>query len=231
MKKVNEISEWKFTKEISDTERIVDVSIHLKYPETKDLIKFSPVERKNKIKLELKSNFQKLLDTGIFKDYTLIGTKSKPAGITAKIPFSFLHKISKISFVRTVFINKISHAKRIKSDHSTKNYYCVRMTVAIEIEGKKKGLQTFEDRFVLIRANSFDDAYKKIEKQKKKYAEPYLNSNGELVRWKIESLDDCFLTEINSHDDLNNPEGVEVFSVLKERRLTKERTWSGKPSS
>lgn len=228
MEKVSDISEWKFTKEISDDKRTVDVSIHLKYPKTRALIKFSPTERKEKIKQELQSNFRSLLKECPVNDYNLIGTKKKPKGITTKIPYALLTKISKLSFVSVIFIHKISHAKRIVSKQSSPNYYCIRMTVALEIEGQRKGRQTIEDRFVLIQANSFEDAYKRIEKQKKKYAEPYLNKNGELVRWRIESLDDCYLTDIDSVNDLNNPGGVEVFSSLKERKLTKERIWDGK---
>lgn len=231
MKRVLGIDEWVFTKKISDDKRQVDASIHLKYPDTKPLIKYSPADRKNKIKQELKDNFKKLLDTNLFDNYTLIGTRTKPSGIKAKIPYSVLKKASKLNFVGNIFINSISHAKKIKLKESPRTFYCVRMTVAIEVEGRKKGLQTIEDRFVLIKANSFDDAYKKVEKHKKKYAEPYFNPYGELVRWKIESLDDCFSTDINSFEDLNDPEGIEVFSTFKKRKLTAKRSWNGKPSS
>jgi len=231
MKKVLDIDEWVFTKEISDDKRLVDVSIHLKYPDTKPLIKHSPTERKDKIKQTLADNFKRLLNTKLFDNYTVIGTRTKPSGIQTKIQYSVLKKISKRDFVGNIFINNITHAKKIRPKQTANNFYCVKMTVAIEVEGRKRGLQTIEDRFVLIKANSFDDAYKKVEKHKKKYAEPYLNQYGELVRWKIESLDDCFSTDINSFDDLNNPEGVEVFSVLKKRKLTAKRRWSVKPSS
>ncbi|GEM_PF-908093 len=231
MKRVLGIDEWVFTKKISDDKRQVDVSIHLKYPDTKPLIKLSPADRKNKIRHELKDKFKKLLDTKLFDEYTVIGTRSKPTGIKTKIPYSVLRKVSKLGFVGNIFINSISHAKKIKLKETPRSFYCVKMTVAIEIESKKRGFQTIEDRFVLIKANSFDDAYKKVEKHNKKFAEPYLNPYGELVRWRIESLDDCFSTDINSFDDLNDPEGVEVYSALKKRKLTSKRTWDGKPSS
>jgi hypothetical protein len=125
-----------------------------------------------------------------------------------------------------VSIKKIDKAKEKKAK-PTQNFYCVKMTVAIEIEGKNKGLQTIEERFVLIKAKSFDDAYDKLEAKKGNYGEPYLNSSGELVRWKIERFDDCYITDIHNFKDLNDPDGVEVYSKLKTRRLTKERTWDG----
>jgi hypothetical protein len=219
MKNVLNIDEWTFTKKVSDEIRQADVSIQLKYPDLKPLIRYSPAERKDKIKKQFKDNFKRLLDTKLFDNYTLIGTRTKPTGIKTTVSYSTLKKIAKLEFVGNIYVNKISHAKKIKVKQSPRDFYCVKMTVAIEVEGQKKGLQTVEDRFVLIKANSFDDAYKKVEKNKKSYAEPYLNPYGELVRWKIESLDDCFSTDINSCEDLNAPEGVEVYSSLRKRKL------------
>ena len=82
------------------------------------------------------------------------------------------------------------------------------MTVAIEIEGLEKGMQTFEERFVIVKAKSQDDAYLKMEKQKKSYGKPYLNSDGRQVRWRIESFDDCYETGVNKLSEFNNPEGI-----------------------
>ncbi len=101
------------------------------------------------------------------------------------------------------------------------------MTVAIEIEGLEKGMQTFEERFVIVKAKSQDDAYQKMENQKKSYVKPYLNSDGRQVRWRIESFDDCYETGVDKLSEFNNPEGVEVYSKLKSRKLTPERIWDG----
>jgi hypothetical protein len=228
MKQVLGIDEWVFTKKISDDKRQVDVSIYLKYPNTKPLVKYSPDDRKDKIKQKLRDNFKRLIDTRLLDNYTVIGTRTKPSGVQTRIPYSILKKVSKLNYVGNIYINDVSHAKRITPKQAISNFYCVKMTIAIEVEGRKKGLQTFEERFILIKAKSFDEDYKKVEKQKKKYAEPYLNPYGELVRWKIESFDDCFVTDIRSSNDLNDPEGIEVYSVLKKRRLTAKRTWDGK---
>ncbi|MBI3134645.1 MAG: DUF4288 domain-containing protein [Bacteroidetes bacterium] len=228
MKKAVNIDDWIFTKKLSDKKRLTDVSIHLKYPEIKGLIKYSPTERKNKIKQDLQNKLKKLIDKQPFTHYSVIGTKTKPRGVRTTISLFELRKISRLDFVQTIFINNVTHARKKRQPTKSFAFYCVRMTAAIEIEGRKKGLQTIEERFVLVKAHSFEDAYKKIEKQKKSYAEPYLNSSGELVRWKTESLDDCYLTDICTLEDLDNPEGVEVFSALKNRRLTPERYWDGK---
>lgn len=227
MKKVNNLENWVFTKDIDDYKRLVDVSIHLKHRGYKHLMGFSPKERNLKSRQENRENLKKLLDTGFFENYTLIGTKVKPYGIEVQMPYSTLGKVSRLGVVSSIFIKKMSFAKKIDPNKSIQNYYCVRMSVAIEVEGRKSGNQTIEDRFVIVKASSFENAYKKIEKTKSQYSEPYLNTYGELVRWKIESLDDCFLTEIYSKDDLDNPEGVEVYSKLGTRRFTEERSWDG----
>jgi hypothetical protein len=151
-----------------------------------------------------------------------------PRGIRTHIPLSVLKKVLGLPCIGLTFIHSMAGAKRIKQKSSTLAFYCVRMTVAVEIEGHKRGIQTIEDRFMLIKASSSEDAYRKMEKQKKKYTEPYLNSDGELVRWRIESLDDCYSTYALTADDFNNPEGVEVFSVLKGRKMTEQRYWDGK---
>jgi len=68
----------------------------------------------------------------------------------------------------------------------------------------------------------------KSEKKKDDYIQPYLNSHGRFVRWRIESFDDSYETEIKNVNDLNTPDGVEVYSKLRSRRLTKEKAWDGK---
>lgn len=102
------------------------------------------------------------------------------------------------------------------------------MTVVIEIEGFEDGLQQIEDRFVIIRAKSQEDAYLKLEKTKDDHLQPYLNSDGRFVRLRIESFDDSYETEIKNVGDLNNPDGIEVYSKFRSRRLTKEKAWDGK---
>lgn len=231
--KLSGLNEWVFTKKINPNKRQAEVSIYLKYPPIKTLLSYSPAERKDRIKQLLSGHLNKLLNTIQVDNYTLIGSTSKPRGITTTIPFSLLKKIAKMPYVGLVFIINIRHAKKLKPAKKAHSYYCVKMTVVCEIEGRKKGFQTMEERFVLIKANSFEQAYKKMEKQKKAYEEPYLNAYGECVRWKIERFDDCFLTDIHTLEDLNAPEGIEVFSAFKphKRKITSLHYWDGKPNS
>lgn len=227
MKKILDLDEWRLGKNTSETKRTASVSIHLKYIDLKKVINLTPKERTIAINNHLKDSFSKLLNTKLFDTYKLIGTAKKPRGVETKIYLTDIEKLANYTFVEHIFINSIRGAKKIINVASS-SFFCIKMTVAIQIEGIKKGLQTYEERYVLIKAKSSDDAYKKIGRRKKQYEKPYLNSQGQLVRWKVESLDDCYATDIINFENLNDPEGAEVFSVLKRRKLTSKRYWNGK---
>ncbi|RSK48364.1 DUF4288 domain-containing protein [Hymenobacter rigui] len=107
-------------------------------------------------------------------------------------------------------------------------FYGVQTTVAVQIEGETQGLQLCEQRWLLIKAASCEEACEKVRNASRAYAELYLNSDGKLVRWQLESVDDCYETGLMKLSELDNPDGAEVFSILKRRRLTPDRTWDGK---
>jgi len=227
MKKILDLDEWRLDKKMTETKRTASVSIHLKYIDVKKVITLTPKERTIAIDKHLKDSFSKLLNTKLFDTYKLIGTVKKPRGVETEILLKDIGKLAERTFVEHIFINSVQGAKRIVTE-TAHNFFCIKMTVAIQVEGAKKGLQTYEERYVLVKAKSSEEAYKKIERHSKHYEKPYLNAQGQLVRWKVESLDDCYVTDIVNSDDMNEPGGAEVFSVLKRRKLTSKRYWNGK---
>jgi hypothetical protein len=226
MKKIYDLDEWHFDEEVPEELRTANVKIHLKYIDHKEVIDLAPNERVKTIDKLLQESFANLLNTKLFKTYKPFGSKKQPRGLVTTMLFKDLEHLAEYNFIENIFINSIKGGKKIIKKEPPR-FYCIKMTVAIQIEGMENGLQTYEERFVLIKAKSSDEAYEKIEKQRKEYELTYLNSQGQLVRWKIESLDDCFVTEIFNAKDLNHPEGAEVYSILKKRRMTKERFWNG----
>jgi hypothetical protein len=82
-------------------------------------------------------------------------------------------------------------------------------------------MQSVEERFVLVRANSFDQAQRKLGPMWRRYARPYMNGAGRLVRWQLESVEDVYLV---GDDEPTRTDG-EVFSRIRERRVTKGRAW------
>lgn len=218
------LNEWSLDQNFTDKMRFVDLNIHLKYTDVDSLSEFEPKERKRLIAKDHREKFNKLIQINLFHDYKLIGTVYRPQGIQTRIAFSALKEIEHLDFVGGIFIKKIDGARK-KRERKQPVFYCVKMTVIVQIEGFNNGLQTVEDRLVIIRAKSQEDAYGKLEKQKDEL--PYLNSDGRFVRWRIESFDDCYETDIKSFKDLSNPQGAEVYSKFRSRRLTKDRAWNG----
>jgi hypothetical protein len=203
-----------------------DISINLIYPDYQQFLQFKPKERIKKIDEYLAGNLARLVKLNLFDDYVIEGTKKRPIGIKTKVKLSLLTKLSKLDFVNVRIIS-IDNATKVKKEVApVDSFFCVRMTVAIEVENLKTKIQDFEQRFVMIKAESFEDAYSKIEKNKDDYATPYLNSDGRLVRWRIESFDDCFAIGAIEPADLNNAEGIEVYSKLKTRK--RKTSWDGK---
>lgn len=225
--RIESLKDWIFDSDFSADLSFVDVDIHLKYVDVEPLIQFEPKDRKKRIKEDQKEKFDKLIRTNLFDNYEIIGTPKIPRGIKTRIAFSILNEIESLDYVNNIFINKIDGARK-KRQKKELSFYCVKMTVVIEIEGIENGLQTIEDRLVIIKAKSQEDAYLKLEQKKDEHSAPYLNCEGRFVRWRIESFDDCFETEINNISNLNAPEGVEVYSKFRSRRLKKGNAWDGR---
>jgi len=217
------LDDWKFNQKLSPDKRMAHMTVLLKYPSWQVLAKMKIEKRRKYLNDFLKSNFKKLLDTKYFDKYELVGTKMKPSGIKTKAPLASLLRLAQLSFIGSIHINQLQGATR-KPDKAFK-FFCVKMTVSVQVEGFTSGMQLCEDRYVIVKASNSLSAIKKIQKQEKDYGEPYVNSDLRLVSWKIESYDDCYETYIFNINDLSNPEGVEVFSKLRSRKLTPERAW------
>jgi hypothetical protein len=99
------------------------------------------------------------------------------------------------------------------------------MIVQIQIEGQTTGMQLYEERFVLTKADTCTHAEKKVVKEMKDYETPYLNSSGEIVRWKLESIEDIYEVDLDRKNDFT--ESVEVFSKFKRRKFDKKNIWDG----
>ncbi|MCR6640178.1 MAG: DUF4288 domain-containing protein [Sporocytophaga sp.] len=160
MSSLKGLEDWIIDKGFPDEKRSVEVSIHPKYLDIKTVYHLSPKDRKTKVAEDKKRKIEKIIKLNLFTSYEITGTPGYPSGLKAKMPFLALSKLNKIASVAYFFITKVDKAKR-KISKASSEFYCVKMTVVIEIEKRKKGIQTIEDRMVLIKAKSFDEAYKK----------------------------------------------------------------------
>lgn len=124
-----------------------------------------------------------------------------------------------------VWVTKVGNRRpRQAKPEPELGWYCVRALVAIRVEGQASGLQTTEDRFVLVRASSFEDAKKRLKRQWRGYARPYLNSGGRMVSWQLDHIVDVYDTCPTAID----PSGTEVYSKLGRRRMRPKYVWRPK---
>ena len=97
----------------------------------------------------------------------------------------------------------------------------MRARVAVQVEGLKKGLQTTEDRILVVKATSPEDAIERLEPEWKAYAEPYVAVGGRRVRWQLDQVVSIF----ELIDQRIDPRGTEVYSKLGQRRMRPEYEW------
>jgi hypothetical protein len=229
-----DLSKWELHPQENEQARKIELGFSFKEPALETLLLLPPKKRMKAKRKYFKTLRTQLLENVTFESYRWGG--EKPSGrFIGTILMNHLPTIEciELDFLQNIFIEKIENAtKRVAEEEEQQPcYFCVKMTVAIEVEGRKKGWQTVDKRYSLIKATSEEEA-KKIawDTKEEQEGEPYLNVYGRLVRWRVESIDDCYETYISSLEMPINykSETIEVFSILKRRKLTKKRRWDGK---
>ncbi|TGE25592.1 DUF4288 domain-containing protein [Hymenobacter aquaticus] len=228
MSKILNENQWKL--ETAAASAVASITIHFPWPDVDQLKHLVPEKRKAAIDDLMRGHLDQVVGSGLLQSHTIeyVGHR-RPRSLKAEVVIENLPVLCQLPDVDRISILNVAGLRK-KRQRSSKRleFYCVKMTVAIQIEGDDHGMQSYEERYVLIKAASFEDAYERLEATRADYGKPYLNSDGYFVRWQIESLDDCYQTIIESTAEFSQPEGVEVFSVLKKRKLTPERAWDGK---
>lgn len=156
------------------------------------------------------------------------GSERSPHGFEVTVPARRVPEVVRDPSYSFVDIRSIEGRRpRAIRRKLIEEWYAVCGSVAIQVEGQRKGMQTVEARIVLVKALDSDDAVARLKREWSEYARPYLNSRGELVRWHLESIDDVYATNEVELD----PRGVEVYSKLMNRRVRPDNSWrSGKPA-
>lgn len=140
--------------------------------------------------------------------------------LIGRLPANRVLALSSRPGVRAVHVASIEGRSQPRKQEK-REWYCVRGRVAIQVENQEKGMQTVEDRFVLVRADSFDDAERRLTLHWREYAHPYLSRGGLLVRWRLEEVTGAYATWESELD----PNGAEVYSNLHRRRITAPQAW------
>lgn len=203
-------------------EALGSASVHLmiqqRCPPLATLQPYPPEKRLQMLANVLREGLRRIRATWTGEPLVVRGSSKHPWTLDGTTSARNAASISRLSCVESVFVKEIEGRKRVPPKRTTA-LFTVRGLVAIQVEGQESGYQTFEERFVLIRAYSADDACKRLAKAWKEYASPGINSRGGLFRWQLERVLDVHEL-FDSQIDLDL--GTEVYSRL-EKRLAKGR--------
>lgn len=119
-----------------------------------------------------------------------------------------------------VYVKDIRGLRRKRSRRAT-GWFCVWGRVALQVEGKSRGMIDIEDRLVLVKAPNEQQAKARLSRYWREYSKPYLNNRGELIRWKFEEVGDVY----ELLEEEIDPSGTEVYSRLVQRRMRAEDRW------
>jgi hypothetical protein len=151
---------------------------------------------------------------------TLQRSSSRPYGVADELSAASVHLLLGIGALNHVWIDSIDGLKAVKHKPSL-SWFTVHARFAIQIESQTKGMQTYEERFVAVKATSFEEAVRIVRPEFRAYARPYLNPAGEMVRWQFEKVVNVY--DMGEVQFDGSP--VEVFSTLKKRRMRPDLAW------
>lgn len=227
MNKVQCLEQWDLSKIAAD-EQVAKISVFVSYPKVSpQLMALAPAERQQFITQNMCESIDSVLETNKLSNWKLLkvgGPGSRCYGVSGEIKVTDIAELTRLTVVESVRVEATNgRKKRLVTPRKRRRFYCVKMTVAIQIEGREKGMQSYEERYVLYKGYSESEVIRKAEIAALVYQKPYLNPDGLLVRWQVESIDNAYevVTETNS----KGFEGAEVFSILKTRKLSPNRVW------
>lgn len=200
--------------------RTVGFSLQLKGVSLSTLLPLSPGERGARLQATLKRQLARL--TQEFPEANLTSRDSKRGSWTldGRLPANRIGRLARRPEVAELWVSAVDgRSKRARP--AKEGWFCVWGLVAIQVERQRSGMMRVEDRLVLVRARSPDDAVKRLGPMWNRYAEPYVNPAGYLVRWRLVKINDVF----ELFDDHISPQGTEVYARLRTVRVKPEYQW------
>ena len=150
-----------------------------------------------------------------------VGSARKPQAFEAAVTGRQLTRLLRSPHLNDVTINSIEGFRGPRPPKAEPQFFAVRAIFAIQVEGQRRGMQTYEDRIVLVKAGSPEQAEKRLSREFRDYGSPYLNDRGQMVRWHFERVVNVYDTSELTTD----PAGTEVYSELRSRRMRPEYEW------
>lgn len=184
------------------------------------LVRLSPRERDARLRATLKIQLKNLVRR--FPAAALRSRNPRQGSWTldGTLPANQIGRLARQPEVADVWVTEIA-GRSMRPRAAREHWFCVWGIVAIQVEGQRSATIEVEDRFVLVKAYDAQDAVSRLGPQWERYAEPYLNAHGYLVRWQlIEIRDVCRV-----HDERLSPEGTEVYSRLRTVKMKPAYRW------
>jgi hypothetical protein len=145
--------------------------------------------------------------------------------LDGSLPANQIARLASRPEVASVWVSAIAGRTKYRR-RPEQSWFCVVGCVAIQVEGQRTGRIDIEDRFVLVRAYDRQDAIDRLRPEWDRYARPYLNPHGYLVRWQLVDVKEVYSVP---GDELS-PRGTEVYSRLRTVKMKPAYRWK-KPRS
>lgn len=207
--------------------RLIEVTVWLKpcrhlYGYSR-LSNYPPAYRRLKVDEWYQTKYQKVVKSFPADSVSRLSSFRRPTHFRARLNARDVTRIARIPEVESIDIDSIRGRRRgePKKLKPELGLYAVKARFGIQVEGQKRGMQTYEDRIVAVRAWNGEDAEKRLRKEFEAYGSPYMNSHGYMVRWQFEKVLDVYHMSEAEFD----PKGTEVFSELRDRRMRSEHQW------
>jgi hypothetical protein len=190
------------------------------------LFRLAPRVREATVAARMRSSFQALVRDWPGQAWSRNGPVRKPWGVIGSVPARSIPRLLRHREVDLVAVREIPGRaiRRRRPERPGISWCSVKGRYAVQIEGRSRGLQTFEDRVLLVRAHTEDEARRMAWTEARDYASPYLNSDRYMVRWQLErvlEVQDVWTRSKAGPD----PRGTEVWSEFNRPRISRGSIW------
>jgi hypothetical protein len=206
--------------------RTVRLSLQLRGRSVREVVDLTPRRRMAAIRASLTRQLGQL--RGAFPELEFVSRGGADASWTVDVAARAdqAGELARRRGVTAVYVDSIE-GRRARTQRPSRVWFSVWAIIAVQIEGRRKGMGTVEDRLVLVKAFSAAEAENRVRRKTNRETKPYLNSDGELVRWQLVSVKDVF----ELFDDVVDPDGTEVYSKLRSTRMRPELSWPSRTTS
>lgn len=200
-------------------ERRVQLSIQLAGQTVARLLHLPPKQRDEALREALSRQLRALQRRFPSIDFIPRDKKKASWTLDAVVSAKEVVSVATMSQVAHVTLDSVQRRRKKRMKRSP-GWFCVWGVFAVQIEDQVAGFLELEDRLVLMKAISADDARRRMERRCIG-STPYMNQEGYLVRWQLTSIRDIY----ELFDQAIDPRGTEVYSKLRTTRMRPEYRW------